>query len=776
MSAKIVNRGARVCALVFFTVLSAATLAAPSALALPEGRVYEMVSPVYKAGYAAFEITAVAPDGESVAFNSQGGFAGLLSTSSIDANEYVARRGSSGWSTASLQPPFGGFEDVSANLEYALSQGKIGPNVGSAGYEGTEQEYLLHGTTAPETVADWDVFGGRVLEQVNGLPGNGSQEEGASADLCHVVVGLTGPLLAEAVDTQGQIYDFSRGCEGGEPSLRLVGLNNRSPVATPINRDCQVELGIGKDGYLVSEQESNLHAVSADGSEIFFTTSVVQGIECPNGVHQLFVRLSGSRTLEVSRPLEASKPFGGCVTGGVPGEVPCAGAAERASAYFKGASVDGSRVFFTTTAPLTGGSEAQGRNLYMATIGCPAAEPSCEAGGREVTSLAKVSAGSRPGEAAEVQGVLSVASDGSHVYFVAHGVLGEGANAEGHAPVSGADNLYVYEGASGGVPGKVVFVADLCSGPELSGTVEDVRCPSTLESSSFTQARNDTGLWGPGPEAQTNSCPQASAGCEAGRFLVFSTYAELLKNDTDTGRDVYRYDAVAGTLERVSVGEGGADANGNDNAFDASIAAGHMGYGAYNYLEYEMSSRAISENGSRIVFSTAAPLSPDATNHLANVYEWHKEPGWSEGRVSIVSSGSSDQPSTGAVISPSGRDLFFITSQGLVPQDTDGQGDIYDARLAGGFAPLPAERERCEGDACQGALTNPSPLLVPGSVSQAPGENLAPVSEPVVKTEKTKVKRTKKTKAKRKVRRKGRQGKALGRPGRASRAAGRSAR
>ena len=30
--------------------------------------------------------------------------------------------------------------------------------------------------------------------------------------------------------------------------------------------------------------------------------------------------------------------------------------------------------------------------------------------------------------------------------------------------------------------------------------------------------------------------------------------------------------------------------------------------------------------------------------------------------------------------------MFFVTAQGLVPQDTDGAEDIYDARLGGGLS------------------------------------------------------------------------------------------
>ena len=86
------------------------------------------------------------------------------------------------------------------------------------------------------------------------------------------------------------------------------------------------------------------------------------------------------------------------------------------------------------------------------------------------------------------------------------------------------------------------------------------------------------------------------------------------------------------------------------------------------------------------------------------------------------------------MITPSGRDIFFMTVQGLLAQDTDGAEDVYDARLGPDFPAEPAKAKACEGDACQGPLTNPAPLLVPGSVSQAPGENLPapPAATPVV--------------------------------------------
>jgi hypothetical protein len=286
-------------------------------------------------------------------------------------------------------------------------------------------------------------------------------------------------------------------------------------------------------------------------------------------------------------------------------------------------------VFFTTTAALTAEDTDVGNDLYLAQIGCPEGEPECAASERVMTALTQVSHDPRAGEAAEVQGVVAVAPDGSRAYFVARGVLSEAPNAQGAVAATGANNLYVYDASSG----NVAFIGKLCSGHGDSGTVADARCSSGSAS--------DTSLWlGTGGEAQT-------AGAD-GQFLVFTTYAQLTSSDTDTAKDVYRYDATTGALGRVSGGEDGYDANGNNDSFDATISEGQRGGGGVHSvrLQYEMSTRAISEDGSRIVFKTSEPLSPAATNGLDNVYEWHEAPaGDGEGSVSLISGGSGETPS-----------------------------------------------------------------------------------------------------------------------------------
>jgi hypothetical protein len=697
-------------------MLGLALFAPASSLALPEGRVYEMVSPVFKGGYGANTIVAGAPDGESVAFGSAGSFAGAPSNHPESGNPYIARRGPSGWSTASLSPPAslspeGSVEDYSATLGEALSVNDLGPN-SQVGHAGTQGVVLLHSTGVPDTEAGWSVAGPvlETLEKTRFKPSTA----GASPDFSHIVLGaLPGeeereaPLLPEAKGetSGGQLYDLVASGPGA-PSLRLLGVTNGlgpNGEPEPIDLDCPVVLGP--------------NALAADGRVIFFLTNVNRSekTHCssplepvPANPAQLFVRLDGSKTLEVSRPLSPA-----CV------EVPCAGAAARAEPEISGVSEDGSRVFFTAPLatgqpPLVPGDTDSSNNLYMATIGCPGGEGACELAQREVTSLTQVSHDPKPGEATEVQNVVSVAPDGSRVYFIAHGVLGEGStNAQSQAPVRGADNLYVYEpDPEHEGQYRTVFVADLCSGPARSGEAENLHCPPT-------EAR----------DLAPHLSLTAQTAAQDGRFLLFSSVGRLVAGDTDNARDVYRYDAVTGALDRVSIGEEGFDANGNNDAFGASIRVQASSLGRHE--------EAITEDGSRVVFATAEPLSPHATNHLANVYEWHRAPGETgEGHVSLISTGTSIEPTEDVVISPSGRDVFFTTAQGLVPQDTDGQLDLYDARIGGGFPALPAPARECSGDACQGPLTNPAPLLVPGSVAQAPGDDFAaPISTTTVKPE-----------------------------------------
>jgi len=686
-----------------------AVLSLPGAsAALPSGRVYELVSPVFKGGFGAVG-PMTSPDGDEATFYSPGSFAGA--PAGPELLDYIARRSSAGWSTSPLMAPVSlvavsSTEDVSPSLQTVLEIGHQG-----AGFDGKLPtiDVLTRPTQLPDVASNWELAA--ELESLNNDPRVGLHELGSDPSFCHLVVGPEPEdalLLPEAVgDPDPVLYILNRGCGGAPKSFALLGVTNKGG---PLASGCGV--GLGNIAYAVNGGDNTFNAVSEDGSEVFFT-SCTSGQAKSESPHQLFLRAAGSRTVEVSRPLAEA-----CA------EVPCPQALKRGTAEYQGASAAGTRVFFTAPLesgqmPLVPGDADASNNLYMAAVGCPASKQGCAAAEREVTSLTEVSHDPNGGPA-NVFGVARVAPDGARVYFVAGGDLLSTAQmhaleSEGRPlPRAGADNLYVYTG-EGGVS-SIEFVADLCAGSEQSGGVKDIRCPIGIGS--------DADLWsGPLVEAQT-------VGAD-GRFLVFATYAQLTADDTNAARDVYRYDAQTGALVRVSTGEGGHDANGNGGALGSSLTASRRGDSSSTTvaLQYELGTRAVTEDGSRIVFVSAEPLSLKASNGLANVYEWHEQPGGGGGEVALVSAGSGPSPVQDVVISPNGLSVFFDTSDGLVPQDTDGANDVYDARLDApgeAFSTALAEQRPCEGDACQGPLTNPAPLLVPGSVPQAPGENLTP--------------------------------------------------
>jgi hypothetical protein len=139
----------------------------------------------------------------------------------------------------------------------------------------------------------------------------------------------------------------------------------------------------------------------------------------------------------------------------------------------------------------------------------------------------------------------------------------------------------------------------------------------------------------------------------------------------------------------------------------------------------------ISDDGSRLYFDAFDALSAHDSNGREDVYQWeaagtggcrasnstyHASAG---GCLDLISTGKSPQGSELVDISTDGRDVFFKTSQSLVPQDP-ALVDIYDARVDGGFPypqPPPAS---CEAEDCQHPGAVPAEPLT-SSRAVAPG-------------------------------------------------------
>jgi hypothetical protein len=666
---------------------------------LVDGRAYEQVSPEFKAGYAVTGTGAVALDGESVRFNSIGAFSG--SGESFALNPYLSRRTGSGWLTSGLFPPpvegacWKGLEEFSPDL--------------------SRFEYLVPpGSTAVQcqdspTATVWVREPDGSLAQVSPTLTTASGEEtglavaGGSRDLSRVIIANDDYPGVHLVPTDcgqspadekvvGEELIETEACQ-----MRLVGVDNQGKQ---ISLYCATELGGPSSGFgAVSEPLA---------SEIFFSVAINSRTPVAPPCHdkvanpvQIFMRSNGNRTLDISSPLPAN----------------CGGACELAAketpkdAIFQGASEDGSEVFFTSAQPLVSEDVDAGNDLYMATIGCAGATgEACGAEPREVMSLSRISRDQNPGEAAGVQdAVTALSPDGSHVYFVATGdlltvqarekLLQESAP----VPIPGAENLYAFDVRTN----EASFIADLCSGPELSGAVSDAGCSAGLGTGTAPGVGNDSGLW-----ALQRSRDHEAQTTGDGRFLVFSSSGQLVtkgpERDADGARDVYRYDTSTGSLKRVSLGEAGSGANGNDS-FDANISP--MFSRGRLQEQYELEDRAISEDGETIVFGSAGPLSAAAKNGQRNIYSWQ------EGRVALISSGTAPDGDSLLGVTPSGHDIFFLTSAGLSPGDQDGLADIYDARVDGGFPLPPAQVEQCAADACYGPLSAPAPALIPGSMA-----------------------------------------------------------
>lgn len=687
---------------------------------LPEQRAYEMVSPSFKAGQSAVAVHFDASlNGEAVAFFSVGAFD--ESPSSLEqANGYLAERAPTGeWFTSSRNPPttlkltsnpeaqpayFGRTspQDYTSNLETAVYDVAFTPNRETtkesevAFYERKETGEFHQASPTLKPV------GGASVEAAN------IEYVTASANMSKLIVSSLYPLTTSDIGTTGRerLYEVA-GADTATPTLSPVGIYSNGAV---IDEYCEVLLGSGS--------VSAFHAVSAGGSEIFFTTNInaqpgercdtpVKPNEFPNEPAQVFMRVDGNTTVRISERR--------CT------DVPCS-TAKDATAVFRGASSGGEKVFFTTSQPLVNNDRDATNDLYEAEISDGI-----------VQNLIMVSEGNATdptrGEGGDVLGVTRISDDGSHIYFGATGVLTTKENAEDHQKAErGADNLYVYNT----VTRETKFVAATMTAVEKAAITAHFGCSSKkvivlrrkCEREEAEALAVGEVLWGVHDDRPAQATPDGS-------FLVFATEFELLHSvpERDTHiSSVYRYDAQTESLARISVAEG--DYVSNSNVFGATISAPDFVLPGL-HEQGEMGTRAISRDGSMVVFLTQDQLSPLAVNGLENVYVWH------EGSVALISDGHSPTNDGSPVISLSGRDIFFGTSDGIASSDADGLVDIYDARIGGGTAQPAALTAPCLQDACQGPLSAAPSFGVPGSATfSSPGNLTPPVSKPLTRAQK----------------------------------------
>jgi hypothetical protein len=697
---------------------------------LPDCRAYELVSPAYKAAGEPL-LASYDPESSSALLAITGAVAGLESFNNIykfvPAGFYSTQRTAAGWTAVADDPPaseylpylFGGFQDL---LGWSLDD--------------QTTVWTARGVWQPENALDLFMrLPDRSIVDVGplvpptvppGSPRAVAEEakvalEGVSADASRLVFALgehfwPGDGTEEAPKILGQgvrsLYEYA-GTGNTAPLLVGVGDNGEQ-----IGR-CGVALGGGPRNDHATEYEHN--AISRDGEVVFFTAfpDEYEKDGCKASappVAELFARvgngLPGAHTVAISEPSE--EDCSACYE-----NKQLVSAGQLAGAQFLGASADGSKVFFETTQPLLGGDTSE--NIYEYDFDAPAGERVVRVSGGDSTV-------SNP--AAEVIHIgdrfVTMSEDGSHVYFLANGVLTKTPNVDGEAAEAGAVNLYVFERDAGYPAGRTAFVARLSQQDEQS-----------LEH------------FGGGMDVTPD-----------GRFVVFASNRDLTPDDTTTALQVFEYDAQTGALVRVSIGQHGFNHNGNVPSNNATFQLGDVREASEVYPVRS----SVSADGSYVFFQSDAALVPQALEGANNVYEYH------EGWVSLISDGADGSVNLLGTDS-SGADVFFETKDPLVAQDTDSNVDIYDARIDGGF-PVPAQSS-CSGEGCQGPLSGAPTLLSPGSEFQA-GGNPPLASEPAVKTAKTKKPKKMRKPKKRVGRRRAKKASRAAVRGRADRKGGRS--
>ncbi|MBX3056334.1 MAG: PD40 domain-containing protein [Anaerolineae bacterium] len=154
---------------------------------------------------------------------------------------------------------------------------------------------------------------------------------------------------------------------------------------------------------------------------------------------------------------------------------------------------------------------------------------------------------------------------------------------------------------------------------------------------------------------QGNAASSRPAVSADGRYIAFSSdAANLVSGDTNGVRDIFVYDRVANTTQRVSIRTGGEQANGTSF------------------------SPAISDDGRVVAFySLASNLVSGDTNGRADVFAHDRQTGQTS-LMSVVLNGTANGDSRDPDISGDGRYVVFASSaSNLVGGDTNQADDIF---------------------------------------------------------------------------------------------------
>jgi hypothetical protein len=732
----------------------AGTLGTVARAALPDGRVYEAVSPVAEEGSAQAYVPAagagyltsagehgiftsrpfeVAPNGEAVAYPGDppptggGGHSGVS-----NGDEWLSRRSpGGGWKAVDLQPtpglleaPFLAFSEDLSTAILSSSQPIVGsaPPGGFYSYatEGASGEYLPF-FTGP---SPGEVF----------FAGGNAGEHGTPA-FSHLLFQSTAVIAGEGA-LERELRESVE--KSAEPNILYEAVDGHLNIVNVLpdgKADAETSFGSFPASTAAPGAAGLDGVISANASRVFWTDANTEvSAENPSGQTRLFVREDNGSAHAATVQVDAA-------------EQGCGSCAEGGGVYWA-ASSNGSKVFFTDTSRLTSDSTAgpEEPDLYEYEV-----NPEVGAPGR-ITDLTALQGGAH----ADIKGVVGASTSGSYVYFVGGGVLTDEKNANGEQatpgtcqPVESAGPERQEEMLGHIPPGSACNLLVLHAG-------EAVRFIASLPPA-------DDGGSGPsgvvpfdganGAEQEFGGDWQASAGYRTaqitpdGGSLVFMSNRSLTHYDSEVTAggqasaldEVFLYEAGSGVLRCVSCDP--SDAPPAPTEFDSY----HGPIGGFvpitKVASYRAQPRVVADDGSRVFFDSGEPLVAQDASKWLGVYEWERDATGSceqaQGCVYLISSSEDPESSYLLGASASGNDVFFLTRAQLLPQDGNDNFDVYDARVEGVLAPTPSG---CGAGGCASpAPPAPSPLVAPEDSAPAsftfsgPGDLSSPLPPPAKK-------------------------------------------
>ena len=594
--------------------------------------------------------------------------------------------------------------------------------------------------------------------------------------------------------TYGSASSFAGGAQGATAASQYVSTRTSSGWATqnitaPAFSGSYHEPGEGTPYRVFSAELArgilwNGDRCRGEGSECAVANPPLEGTDAPAGYQDYYLREGGAFTALL-----------GDANSGFLRLDPA-----RFELRLAGSSPDLRHPVLSSCASLTAdatevpegeGCDPEAQNLYLyspgaglsllnlapgETTGTPGAElaaPSgavSESGGRVYFTLAGdlyLRSGSQTAQVdadAGGEGAFQTASaDGSVAFFAKGEHLWRWLASSGHAtdltPGGGVKGVL---GAS--TSGSIVYFQDEAALKRWSSG-------ATVTVASGGEAAQ-AGDFLPGTAPQAEGTARVSAD---GTKLLFVSTAPLTRSeggvydntDLNTGEpdsQVYLYDEGTARLACLSCNPS------NERPLGASTIPGVPRNGTGPGATVAYAPRALSADGRRAFFQSSDALVLTDTDAAPDAYEWEAQGEGGCGRpggcVALISSGRSAGGGLFVDASADGADAYFITDASLVEGDL-GSGDLYDARIGGGF-PVTPKPIPCTGDACQ--VLPPEPVdptlttLLPGLGNppvRYPGRKRCPKGKRKVKR-KGKVRCVKRHRRHRKHKRHGKRGRAHG--------------